>query len=322
MKSAFITGINGQDGSYLAEHLLDLGYKVSGIVRRNSVSENQTYRLNAIRSRLSIEYGDVTDLASLISFMKQHKPDKIFHLAAQSHVKVSFIEPIYTTQANAIGTLNVLEAARLLCPEAKIYFAGSSEMFGNNIDSDGFQRETTKMSPVSPYGCSKLFGYDLCRNYRNAYKMFISSGILFNHESPRRGENFVTAKVVKEAVKIALGKEKNLFLGNLDARRDWGAAQDYVRAMNMMLDHSVPDDFVIATGQTRSVMDLCEVVFRKLGLDFMEHVVIDDLYMRPEELNYLQGDSTKARKTFGWVPEITFDKLIDDMIDYWMKKCS
>lgn len=319
-KRAFITGINGQDGSYLAEYLLSKGYKVSGMVRRNSVSENQTSRLNSIRDKVYIEYGDVTDLSSVMSLLKSIMPTEVYHLAAQSHVKVSFIEPIYTAQVNSIGTLNVLEACRLVCPGARIYNAASSEMMGNNIDTDNYQRETTRMSPVSPYGCSKLFAYNICRNYRQSYDMFISSGILFNHESIRRATNFVTTKVVKTAVEIYYGKTDKLILGNLKAYRDWGHAEDYVRAMHMILNYTVPDDFVIATGKSYSIKDLCTYVFDRLQLSLERYITSDQKYLRPEELNYLRGDSSKAREKLGWTPVYSFTMMLDNMIDYWLKE--
>jgi len=230
-KVALITGINGQDGSYLAELLLEKGYKVWGTVKRNSVAENQTARLDSVYSRINLEYADLTDLASLIRVVGNIKPDELYNLAAQSHVRISFDQPLYTANATGIGTLNVLEAVRLVSPKTKIYQASSSEMFGNSIDEDGYQRETTPMNPVSPYGCSKVFAYNISKNYRHSYNMFVSNGILFNHESPRRGTNFVTNKVCKEAVKIKLGLSNELKLGNLDATRDWGHAKDYVRAM-------------------------------------------------------------------------------------------
>ena len=234
MKKALITGINGQDGSYLAEFLIDKGYEVFGTLKRNSVAENQTARLDSVYDKVKLFYADLTDLSSLISVIQKTQPDEIYNLAAQSHVRISFDQPIYTAQVTGVGTLNMLEAVRLIKPDAKIYQASSSEMFGNSIDSDGFQRETTPMNPVSPYGCAKVYSYNICRNYRNSYDMFISNGILFNHESPRRGTNFVTNKVVKEAVKIKLGLSNKLALGNLDATRDWGHAKDYVEAMWIM----------------------------------------------------------------------------------------
>lgn len=320
MKSALITGINGQDGSYLSEYLLSLGYKVFGLIKRNSIPETQTARLESVFNRISLEYGDMTDMASILNAIKLSKPDEIYHLAAQSHVHVSFIEPIHTCNVNAIGTLNLLEAVKITNKKIKIYNAASSEMFGNSIDEDGFQRETTLMVPVSPYACSKVFAYNLCKNYRNSYNMFISNGILFNHESPRRGSNFVTAKVVKGAIDISRGKHSELLLGNLDSNRDWGHAKDYVKAMHLMLQANKPGDYVIATGITNSVKNLCEYVFGKLGLDYNKYVKISKDYIRPEELMYLKGDSTKAKIELGWKPEYTFNTLLDDMINHWKEK--
>jgi GDPmannose 4,6-dehydratase len=267
-KIALITGINGQDGSYLAEFLLEKGYEVHGTLKRNSVAENQTSRLDSIYSKLKLHYADLTDLSSLISVIQKCNPTEIYNLAAQSHVRISFDQPIYTANATGVGTLNMLEAVKLINPKIKIYQASSSEMFGNSIDSDGFQRETTSMNPVSPYGCSKVFSYHICRNYRNSYNMFISNGILFNHESPRRGTNFVTNKVCKEAVKIKLGLSNELKLGNLDATRDWGHAKDYVKAMWEILQLDEPNDFVCSTGISHSVRDLCDYVFTKLDLNY------------------------------------------------------
>ena len=320
-KVALITGINGQDGSYLAEFLLEKGYEVWGAIKRNSVAENQTARLDNIYSQLvgKLEYADLTDLASLISLIQKCQPDEIYNLAAQSHVRISFDQPIYTAQATGVGVLNLLEAVRLTKPEAKIYQASSSEMFGNSIDKDGFQRETTPMNPVSPYGCAKVYGYNITRNYRNSYGLFVSNGILFNHESPRRGTNFVTNKVAKTAVEIKKGLRNELRLGNLDATRDWGHAKDYVEAMWLILQQDIPNDYVCATGISHSVKDLVKYTFDKLELDWEKYVKVDKKYLRPEELEDLKGDSTLLRG-LGWEPKYTFESMMDEMIDYWMEK--
>jgi GDPmannose 4,6-dehydratase len=318
-KIALITGINGQDGSYLAEFLLEKNYEVHGTLKRNSVSENQTARLDKIFNQIKLHYADLTDLSSLINVINQIRPDEVYNLAAQSHVRISFDQPIYTAQVTGLGTLNLLEAVKLIDQNIKIYQASSSEMFGNSIDKDGFQRETTPMNPVSPYGCAKVFSYNICKNYRNSYNMFISNGILFNHESPRRGTNFVTNKVVKEAVKIKYGLSTELKLGNLDATRDWGHAKDYVAAMWTILQQDKPDDFVCSTGVSHSVKELCEYTFTKLGLDYKDWVKLDEKFLRPEELNNLKGDSTKLKTITGWTPNYTFESMIDEMIDYWLE---
>ena len=320
-KVALITGINGQDGSYLAEFLLEKGYEVWGTVKRNSVAENQTSRLDEIYPQLigKLQYADLTDLASLISVIQQCQPDEIYNLAAQSHVRISFDQPIYTAQATGVGTLNLLEAIRLTKPDAKMYQASSSEMFGNSIDADGYQRETTPLVPVSPYGCAKVYSYNICNNYKNSYGMFVSNGILFNHESPRRGTNFVTNKVVKGAVMIKKGLKQDLSLGNLDATRDWGHAKDYVKAMWMMLQQDEPGNFVCSTGVSHSVEDLVAYTFGKLDLDWKQYIKQDPKFLRPEELEDLKGDSTKLRTTTGWKPEYTFETMIDEMIEYWME---
>ena len=317
-KKAFITGIAGQDGSYLAELLLEKDYDVYGMVRRNSTPENQWSRLNHVNPQITVEYGDLTDVGSLERMLRTIQPDEIYNIAAQSHVRISMDIPQYTVQANALGIVNVLEAYRNNCPNARFYQASSSEMFGRSVDEDGYQRETTKMEPTSPYGCTKVFGYNMVRHYRNAYNLFAVNGILFNHESPRRGSNFVTNKVVKSAVEIKKGLKKELPLGNLDAYRDWGHSKDYVRAMHMIMNHDIPDDFVCATGVTNSVGDMCKYVFSKLGMDYKDYVTQDPRYMRAEELKYLRGDSTKLRTTFGWEPEYTFETLMDEMIEHWM----
>ena len=320
-KVALVTGINGQDGSYLAELLVDKGYKVWGTVKRNSVAENQTSRLNGVYDKIkdSLQYVDMTDLSSLVRIIQESQPDEIYNLAAQSHVRVSFDQPIYTANTTGIGTLNLLEAARLIKPDAKIYQASSSEMFGNNIDEDGFQRETTLMNPVSPYGCAKVFSYNISRNYRNSYGMFISNGILFNHESPRRGSNFVTNKVAKGAVEISKGLSEELTLGNLHAARDWGHAKDYVEAMWLMLQQPGPDDFVCATGVSHTVLELVKHVFKRLNLDWKKYVAQDKKFLRPEELEWLKGDSTKLREATGWQPTYTFESMVDEMVDHWVE---
>ncbi len=320
MKKALITGINGQDGSYLAEFLLDKGYEVHGTLKRNSVSENQTSRIDHIFGKVKLHYADLTDLASLIWVLQEVKPDEVYNLAAQSHVRISFDQPIYTANATGLGVLNMIEAIKLVDKSIKLYQASSSEMFGNSIDEDGFQRETTPLIPVSPYGCSKVFAYNISRNYRNSYGMFLSNGILFNHESPRRGTNFVTNKVVKVAVEIKYGLADKLALGNLNATRDWGHAKDYVEAMWMILQQDRPDDFVCATGISHSVEDLVKYVFDKLDLDWKNYVVQDEKFLRPEELNDLKGDSSKLRKVTGWKPKYTFESMLDEMIDYWLDK--
>jgi GDPmannose 4,6-dehydratase len=319
-KKALITGINGQDGSYLAEFLIEKDYEVYGVLKRNSVAENQTARLDSVFSQLNLEYADMTDMSSLIRVLNQVKPDEIYNLAAQSHVKISFDQPIYTAQVVAIGVMNLLEAVRLTSPKAKIYQASSSEMFGNNIDKDGFQRESTPMSPVSPYGCAKVFGYNLVRNYRNSYKLFASNGILFNHESPRRGTNFVTNKVAKEAVKIKMGLSNELKLGNLNAARDWGHAKDYVQCMWLMLQHEKPDDFVVSTGKSHTVQDLVNYVFNSLEIPNWEQLIKQDKrFLRAEELDVLRGDCSKAKKVLSWEHEYTFETMLDEMVDYWLE---
>ena len=319
-KKALITGINGQDGSYLAEFLVEKDYEVYGVLKRNSVAENQTARLDSVFSQLNLEYADMTDMSSLIRVLNQVKPDEIYNLAAQSHVRISFDQPIYTAQVVAVGVMNLLEAVRLICPKAKIYQASSSEMFGNNIDEDGFQRESTPMSPVSPYGCAKVFGYNLVRNYRNSYNIFASNGILFNHESPRRGTNFVTNKVAKEAVRIKMGLSKELKLGNLNAARDWGHAKDYVKCMWLMLQHKKPDDFVVSTGKSHTVQDLVNYVFNSLEIPNWEQLIKQDKrFLRAEELDVLRGDCSKAKEILSWKHEYTFETMLDEMVEYWLE---
>jgi GDPmannose 4,6-dehydratase len=320
MKKAFITGIAGQDGSYLTEYLLSLGYEVHGIVRRNSVPEHQQSRIDFVRQNLHVYYGDLLDVSGLERLLSKIQPDEIYNLGAQSHVRISYDIPQFTVQSNALGVMNILEAYRNACPQAKFYQASSSEMFGSSVDPDGFQRETTPFKPVSPYGCSKVFGFNIVHNYRMAYKLHACNGILFNHESPRRGSNFVTNKVVKGAVMIKKGLMKNLEMGNMDSYRDWGHSKDYVRAMHMIINHSVADDFVVATGETHSVREMCDYVFSKLGLDYREFITQNPIYLRPEELPYLKGDCSKLKQTFKWQPEYTFETLMDEMIEFWVQK--
>ena len=322
MKKALITGIAGQDGSYLTEYLLSLGYEVHGVVRRHSVAENQNFRLHHIMENPNVasHYGDLLDYPSLVRIVSQVQPDEIYNLGAMSHVRVSFDMPSFTIQTNALGVLNMLEVYRSLCPEAKFYQASSSEMFGNSVDDDGVQRLTTPMNPVSPYGCAKVMGYNLVRHYRHAYKLHACNGILFNHESPRRGSNFVTNKVVKTAVEIKKGLTNILELGNMDSSRDWGHSKDYVRAMHKIINHDVPDEFIVATGESHTVRQLCETVFNKLDMNYHDYVVQNPKFMRPEELRYLRGDPSKVIETLGWKPEYTFETMLDEMIERWEKE--
>jgi len=318
-KKAFITGINGQDGSYLSEYLLELGYEVHGIVRRNSTPENQSTRLEHFESSMNTYYGDLLDQGGVERILDVVQPDEIYNIAAQSHVRISFDIPQFTAQTNAIGVLNVLEAYRRSCPSAKFYQASSSEMFGLTVDDDNYQRETTVMNPVSPYGCSKVFGYNIVRNYRRAYDLHATNGILFNHESPRRGSNFVTNKVAKAAARIKLGMQDKLELGNMDSYRDWGHSWDYVRAMHLMLQQDKPGDWVVSTGETHSVREMCDLVFNYHGLDYRDYVVQNPKFMRPEELPYLRGDSTKIRTELGWSPKYTFEMLMEEMAEHWIE---
>lgn len=321
-KIALIVGANGQDASYLAEFLIEKNYIVHGTIRRNSVPESQTTRIQHLHDKdlVTLHYADLTDPISIETVINKLQPHEIYHLAAQSHVQISFDLPQYTLDVNGGGTLAVLEAVRRFSPHSKVYHAATSEMFGNSVDSDGFQRETTPMVPVSPYGCSKLYAHTLCRNYAQSYGLFVSSGILFNHESPRRGINFVTNKVALEAAKIKLGLSKKLILGNLDAKRDWGHAKDYIEGMWMMLQQDNADNYILATGETRSVREMVNYVFNRVDLDIDMYIDNSQKYHRPEELHYLRGDSTKARTVLGWSPKISFDNMMDEMVDYWLVK--
>ncbi len=316
MKKAFITGITGQDGSYLAEFLLDKGYEVHGLIRRastfNTERINHLYRdFHDPDARMYLHYGDLSVSAHLTNLLSEIKPDEIYHLGAQSHVRVSFDTPEYTGDITGLGTIRLLEAIRKTGIRTKFYQASSSEMFGAAPPPQG---ELTPFQPRSPYAAAKVYSYYVVKNYRDAYNIFACNGILFNHESPRRGETFVTRKITRAATRIKLGLQDKLYLGNLDAKRDWGFAGDYVEAMWMMLQQDKPDDFVIATGKTYSVREFVERVFEKLDLDYHHYVEIDERYFRPTEVDVLLGDSTKAQEALGWKPGTSFDQLIDMMI--------
>jgi GDPmannose 4,6-dehydratase len=310
-KKALITGITGQDGSYLAELLLAKGYEVHGLVRRSS--SFNTWRIDHIRDQLVLHYGDLVDQNSLVRALEALHPDEVYNLASQSHVKVSFEMPEYTTDVTAIGVLRLLDAVRDLGLHTRVYQAGSSEMFG--LVQETPQTERTPFHPRSPYAVSKVYGHWMAVNYRESYGMHVSNGILFNHESPRRGENFVTRKITMGVAAIKQGRARDLRLGNLDAKRDWGYAKDYVEAMWLMLQQEKPDDYVIATGETRSVSEFCAEAFSHAGLDWREFVKVDPKYFRPAEVDVLQGDATKARRVLGWQPRVTFRDLARLMVE-------
>ena len=318
MKKVLITGINGQDGSYLSEHLLSLGYEVHGILRRHSVAENQDIRISNLD--VQTHYGDLTDEISLYKILKRVEPDEIYNLAAMSHVGISSDLPSFTIKTNSLGVLNLIELTKEMLPDCKIYQASSSEMFGNSIDEDGFQRISTPMNPVSPYGCSKVMGYNLVQYYRKAFNKFYTNGILFNHESPRRGSNFVTNKVIKSVVMIKKKMIDKLELGNLDSKRDWGHSKDYVEAMHLILNHYEPRDWVVATGETRSIRDFCKYSFEIVGLNYEDYVVQNKKFFRPLELEYLRGDSKTIRKELCWKPKYNFESMIEEMVKFWMDK--
>jgi GDPmannose 4,6-dehydratase len=316
MKKAFITGITGQDGSYLAEFLLCKGYEIHGLIRRASTFNtdriDHLYRdLHDPEARIYLHYGDLAISGQISDLLHDIRPDEIYHLGAQSHVRVSFDMPEYTGDITGLGTLRLLEAIRKTGIKTRFYQASSSEMFGAAPPP---QNEATPFQPQSPYAAAKVYAYYIVRNYRDAYNIFASNGILFNHESPRRGETFVTRKITRAAARIKLGLQDKLYLGNLDAKRDWGFAGDYVEAMWLMLQQERPDDYVIATGETHSVREFAEKVFAKLGLDYQRHVAIDPRYFRPTEVDVLLGDATRARKALDWEPKVSFDQLIDMMI--------
>lgn len=313
-RRALITGITGQDGSYLAEFLLAQDYQVFGIVRRHSSPDRQLWRLRENADRICLVVADLLDETSLRRAVHKAQPDEIYNLGGQSHVGLSFQVPQMTFATNANAVISLLEIVRDAAPHVRLYQASSSEMFGASIDSDGFQRESTIMTPCSPYGCSKLAAYSAVRTYRSAYGLFAANGILFNHESPRRGATFVTQKIVRAAVQIKQGKLGQLFLGRRDILRDWGHAADYVKAMWTILQHRAPDDFVIATGRSETVEFLCARVFEKLGLNYQDYVCFDKTESRPTEPECLRGDSSKAQRALGWEPQWTLETLLDDML--------
>jgi len=321
MKKALITGITGQDGSYLVELLLKKGYHVWGIIRRSSSFHtgriDHLYKDPHQHPRLRLVYGDLTDGNNLSTIMGKIKPEEVYNLGAQSHVRVSFDMPIYTVDTDALGTLRLLEAIRSSDKPAKFYQASSSEMYGKVVETP--QTEKTPFYPRSPYGCAKAYSFWQTVNYREAYGLFACNGILFNHESPRRGETFVTRKITRAATKIKLGLQDKLYLGNLDAKRDWGFAGDYVETMWLMLQQKKSDDYVIATGESHSVREFLDEVFGYLDLDWHKYVEIDPRYYRPTEVDYLQGDPSKAKKVLGWQPKVTFKELAKLMTDADMK---
>jgi GDPmannose 4,6-dehydratase len=315
VKRALITGVTGQDGSYLAEFLLSKGYEVIGVVRRSSTVNFE--RIRHIQDRITIASGDLLDEVSLINLLREFRPSEVYNLAAQSFVQTSWAQPVFTGETTALGVTRVLDAIRLVDPGIRFYQASSSEMFGKVVEVP--QRETTPFYPRSPYGVAKVYGHWITVNYRESYDMFACSGILFNHESPRRGLEFVTRKITNGVARIKLGLDKELRLGNLEAQRDWGFAGDYVKAMWMMLQQDQPDDYVISTGQTQSVRHFCELAFGHVGLDYRDYVVLDERFMRPAEVDLLVGDPSKAREQLGWVPETGFEELVTMMVDSDLK---
>lgn len=322
MKKALITGITGQDGSYLSELLISKGYEVHGIVRRVALEDPQArmWRIRHILDKIHIHSASMESYASIFNIVSEVQPDECYHLAAQSYVSYSFEDEFSTINTNLNGTHYVLSAIKRQAPHCRFYFAASSEMFGNATETP--QNENTQFHPRSPYGISKLAGFELTKNYREAYGLFALSGILFNHESPRRGAEFVTRKISKAAAKISLGMEKEIRLGNLEAKRDWGHARDYVMAMWMMLQQKEPDDYVIASGRSHSVRDFLKTAFNYVDLDYRKYLMVDEELYRPAEVNILQGDASKAREKLKWMPTITFEELVKEMVNNDRKLCS
>jgi GDPmannose 4,6-dehydratase len=310
-KRALITGITGQDGSYLAELLLEEGYEVVGMLRRSSTLNFE--RIAHIQDRLTLVAGDLLDEVSMINILRTHRPEEVYNLAAQSFVQTSWSQPVLTGETTALGVTRVLDAIRIVDPDIRFYQASSSEMFGKVHESP--QRETTPFYPRSPYGVAKVYGHWITVNYRESYGLHASSGICFNHESPRRGLEFVTRKITHGVARIKAGLDETLPLGDLEPRRDWGYAPDYVRAMWLMLQQDEPGDYVVASGETHSVRDLCEAAFAHVGLDWRDHIVVDERFLRPAEVDLLVGDASKAKATLGWAPEVDFAGLVGMMVD-------
>ena len=310
-KRALITGITGQDGSYLAEYLLEQGYDVIGMIRRSSTVNFE--RIHHIQDKVTLVAGDLLDEVSMIHLLREHRPSEVYNLAAQSFVQTSFSQPVFTGEVTGLGVTRILDAVRVVDPGIRFYQASSSEMFGKVQAVP--QTETTPFYPRSPYGVAKLYGHWITVNYRESYGMYACSGILFNHESPRRGLEFVTRKITNAVARIKLGKDKELRLGNLDAKRDWGYAKDYVRAMHLMLQQETADDYVVSTGETYSVRRFCEIAFGHVGLNYQDYVVIDERFYRPAEVDLLVGDPAKAATKLGWKPEVSFEQLVTMMVD-------
>lgn len=315
-RRALVTGITGQDGYYLTKLLLEKDYDVYGMIRRHNRTGTELGTVQSLESLINLDYGDMTDASSLEAIVHRVKPHEVYNLAAQSHVKISFESPVYTANVNATGVANLLEAVTKTVPSARFYQASTSEMFGNCIDDDGFQRETTCMRPVSPYGVAKLYAHQMVNVYRVQHKLFACSGILFNHESPMRGDLFVTKKITNYVRDVREnGMLNKLQLGNINARRDWGHAEDYVHGMWLMLQHQTPDDYILSTGTTYSIRDFLEKAFAHIGTDYTKYVEVSPVFLRPEDVHHLKGDSTKARTVLGWTPKHNLDTLIQSMIE-------